>query len=143
MSICWVVRHGQSLVGADTDSVAVLGKLPFGKLLRCEVKEPRNAGHHRLFWATCQRIADAIGSNADTVCDVLKVETNHCTWVKTKTHGRIPFPKSISFAKMDQQAFETFWESCLNVIFNEWGIERGDILAAVADILTPTEDRAA
>lgn len=134
-------RVGNSLVPDSQESIEQISKFPFGKILRAEVKRDRSGPHHRLFWSMCSRIANAIGSDVDAVSNVLKVATGHCTWIQTKSHGRIPLPNSISFKSMDQIAFKAFFEKCLDTIYSEWSIERPDILAVVADLITPTEYR--
>lgn len=134
MASFWAMRNGNSLRAFGAESDSVLGKLPFNKVVYVEVKQPRNGKHHRLYWTLCQRIADAIGSEAETVSDVLKIRTGHCNNVQTK-RGVLQLPKSISFAAMDQTKFSEFFEQCLTVIYGEWGIARPDILEVMKDLL--------
>src|SRR5690242_14718335 len=94
----WLKRVGVALVPDGDESIAAFVKIPFGKSLHAEIKQPRNIQHHKLFWSVVHRVADGIGSEPDNVCDILKVATGHCTMVKTKSYGTIPLPKSISFA---------------------------------------------
>lgn len=134
-------RVGIALHPDGQEALEEISKLPFGKPLRAEVKRDRSGPHHRLFWALCSRIGNAVGSDSEAVANVLKVSTGHCTWVQTKSHGRIPLPKSISFREMDQIAFRDFFDKCLDTIYAEWGVERTDILAAIEDLVMPTEVR--
>lgn len=136
--IIWAVREGMGLRPWGTESASLLGKVPFNKPLQVEVKQPRNSKHSALYWVLCHRIADAIGCEADDISHILKVRTGHVRHVKTK-RGVEEVPQSISFAKMDQQAFRAFWDKCLVVIETEIGIARPDILEAVKDILEDTE----
>lgn len=129
----WLKRVGVALLPDGDESIAAFSKIPFNKPLRAEVKQPRNVQHHKLFWSIVHRVADGIGSEPENVCDVLKIATGHCTTVKTKTHGTLSLPKSISFAKMDQTAFSEFFEKCLVVIFQEWGIDRSAFADLIAD----------
>lgn len=129
----WLKRVGVALLPDGDESIAVFSKIPFNKSLYAEVKQPRNGAHHRLFWAVVQRIANGIGKSADEVCDVLKIGTGHCTYVQTKSYGRLALPKSISFAAMDQTAFSEFFEKALVVIFEEWGIDRSAFQDLIAD----------
>lgn len=137
----YLKRAGNVLVPDGQEAIDEVSKLPFGKSLRAEVKRDRSGPHHRLFFALCSRIASAVGSETDTVVDLLKVSTGHCTWVQTKSHGRIPIPKSIAFKNMDQLSFRAFFDKCLDTIYAEWSIERPDVLAVLSDIMTPTEQR--
>lgn len=124
MTVLWLRRAGNALYPDGDESVAEFSKLRFGKPLHCEVKQPRNGAHHRLFWAICARVANGIGADSENVSDVLKIASGHYTLVKSKSLGEVKLPKSISFAAMDQTDFAQFFERCLVVIFEEWGIDR-------------------
>jgi hypothetical protein len=130
-----MVRKGNSLVPWGAESDGVLSKMAFGKPLHVDVKQPRNSKHSALYWVLCHRIADAIGSESEAVSDLLKIETGHFTIIKSKKHGELKLPRSISFAKFGQEQFGEFFERCLTVISAEWGIARPDVLAAVSDII--------
>lgn len=138
----YAMREGNSLVPADAESAAVLSKFRMGKIIRVEAKQSRSGPRHRLFWVLCTRIANAVDADVDTVADTLKIETGHCTMVRTKTHGVIPLPRSISYAKMDDAQHKDFLERCIKAIYENWAISRPDILREISDILTPTELRA-
>lgn len=137
----YLKRVGNSLVPDGQEAIEAISKLPFGKPLRADVKRDRSGPHHRLFYALASRIASAVGTETETVVDLLKVSTGHCTWVQTKSHGRIPIPKSISFRAMDQLQFRAFFDACLDTVYREWAIERLDVLAVLSDLITPTEQR--
>lgn len=117
------------------ESAAAFGKLPFGKTVRVEVKQPRNGKFHRKYWLLCARIGDAVGVDSENVSDLLKIETGHCTIVKSKTYGELRLPRSISYAAMDNAAFSEFWDKCVQVICSTWGIARADALEAVKDLI--------
>lgn len=134
MSDFFAMREGMNLRPYGAESAAVLAKLPLTKMLHVEVKQPRNGKHLRLYWTLCKRIGDALGMADEDISDVLKLRTGHVREIKTK-HGVERVPKSISFAAMDQTAFSAFWEKCVIVVTQEWGIAREDILACVADLL--------
>lgn len=139
MADLWLIRDGMNLRPFGAESAAVLSKIQFGKVLRAEVKQPRNGAHHRLYWTLCARIAAAVGCDAEHISHILKVRTGHVDIVKTK-RGVEEIPCSISFAKMDQTAFNDFFEKCVNVIYTELGIARSDIIDCVKDLL---EEKAA
>lgn len=137
MTDFWAVRKGDALHITDAESAVVFSKLPFGKPLRVKVQQPRSGPQHRLYWTLVHRIAEAIGAEPENVSDILKIETGHCVTVKSKKHGEVRLPRSISFAAMDQTRFREFFDRCLIVICETWGIERQDILAAVEDLIIP------
>jgi hypothetical protein len=133
-----MLRDGMALRPWGAESGDVISKLPSDKPLEVTIKTKRNARHSALYWVLCHRIAAAIGANdPENVSDVLKIETGYCVTVKSKRYGELKLPRSISFAKMGQAEFAEFFDRCLEVIQNEWGIERPDMLAAVKDILEP------
>lgn len=142
MTIFWVRRVGSVLHPSGNDAIAALSKLPFGRTLKVEVKQPRNGNFHRLYWALCARIGDAVGVDPENISDLLKIETGHCVIVKSKTYGELRLPRSISYAAMDNDAFKTFFDRCVVVVCETWGISKPDVLAAVEDLLDP-EQRAA
>lgn len=141
MTVLWLKRVGNALFPDGDDSSAQFAKLPFGKSLRAEVKLPRNVRHHRLYWGLVHRIAAATGTEPEVISDLLKIETGHCVTIKSKRYGQLHLPQSISFAKMDQSQFRDFFESCVKIIYENWGIERADVLEVVSDLLAPKTEK--
>lgn len=137
METLFVRRVGNALHPDGADCAAVVSKLPFGRAIRVEIKQPRNVRFHRLYWALINRIADAVGADPENVSDLLKIESGYCTLVRSKKYGDIRLPGSISFAKMDEMAFRKFFDCCVQVIHENWAIAVPDILAAVEDLLHP------
>jgi hypothetical protein len=131
MSILFLIRVGNTLHGLGDESVCELLKLPMNKPLRCEVKMPRNPRFHALYFALCARIANGIGSDAETISTVFKYSTGHYDIIRSKKHGELKVPKSISFAKMDNTVFREFFDKCLVAAFSEWGLDA----SAFADLL--------
>lgn len=123
MAELWVRRVGEALWADGNESIAEFAKLPFGKGLRAEIKQPRNPAFHRLYFALCHRIAGGIGSDAETISNVFKFATGHVDTIKTKSYGEVKIPKSISFAKMDGTQFREFFDRCIAVAFSEWGLD--------------------
>lgn len=136
MADLWMVREGLALRPYGAESAAVFGKIGFKQPVYVEVRQPRNGPHHRLFWTMCARIGAAVGCEAEDITYILKKRTGHVRQIRTKS-GVEEIPLSISFAKMDQIAFKAFFDKCLYVIENEFGIVRPDILAALGDLLEP------
>lgn len=137
----WAKRTANVLSPDGDESIVELSKLPFGKPLRVEVKQPRSGPQHRLYWALCQRIGNAVGADPENISDLIKIETGHCEVVKSAKYGEIRLPRSIAYANMDQISFQDFVSKAIDVICNNWGMQRKDVLDACADILTPTDIR--
>ncbi len=133
MTILYLRRVGNALFPDGDESICELLKLPFGKSLKAEIRQPRNPAFHRLYFALCHRIADGIGSDAEAISTVFKYATGHVETVKTKTYGEVKIPKSISFAKLDNTGFREFFNKCTAVAFTEWGLDA----SAFSDLLDP------
>lgn len=139
MTQLWCRRIGLTLIPDGNESLAELEKLPKNKTLKVEVRQERNLQHHKLYWALCHRIGDALGIEPEAISDILKIATNHCIAVKTTTYGELKLPKSISFAAMDQNQFREFFNRCVDVIELEWCIARKDLKDAIKDLLKDSE----
>jgi len=122
MTILFVQRVGHGLFPDGDESIAAFEKIPAGKPIRCEVKQPRNVRFHRLYFALCQRIGDGVGLTSENVSDLFKIATGHVTKIKTK-RGIIEVPKSIAFNNLDDLGFREFFNNCMRVAFEEWGLE--------------------
>ncbi len=137
MTVLYLRRVGYTLHGDGEESVCQIGKLALGKTLRAEVKQPRNAAFHRLFFALCHRIGDGIGQDAEAIATVFKLAAGHYDIIRTKSYGDVKVPKSISFAKMDETSFREFFEECIRVAFAEWRLDPMEF----SDLLDPKTER--
>lgn len=132
----FAIRKGDALWPADDESVAEFAKLPQDKPLQVEAKQPRNIKHHRLYWKLCARIGHGIGRDAEYIDRAFKIETGHVDVFSYGGKAHL-VPRSISFDKMDQLAFSQFFESCVQVAYNVWGVDP----ASVADLLVKEESQ--
>lgn len=140
MAKLFLKRVGFYLVPDGDESVSALAGLPFGKSFMAEVKQPRNVQHHRLFFAICKRIGDGIGRDAEQIVTIFKLATGHYETIRSKNHGELRIPKSIAFGNMSQDDFRIFFDRCVVVALEEWGIEP----EALADLIdSKTERRSA
>lgn len=113
------LRTMTGLIPEGDEANRILKGVKIGHPVMVEISRPRNINHHRLYWAMVSKIANAIDVEPENISDVLKLKTGHFVTVNTKS-GPLQFPRSISFAKMDQAAFNTFFERCCKVIAEEW-----------------------
>lgn len=132
MAVIFVKRVGSALLPDGDESIATLDKLPFDRLLKAEVTEPRNIRFHNLFFKLCSRIGSGIGRDAAWVANALKIETG---WTDVFEYGgKVHIvPRSIAFHKMDNLQFKEWFEQCVDVIYRVWGVDP----ASVADLLVP------
>lgn len=135
MSVLWAERWGMTLRPVGAVSSTALAKLPMGRELRVEVRRPRNPRFLRLYWEICERVADAVGTEADVISDLLKIETGHFFLVRSNRYGDLRIAKSIAFAAMDETAFREFFDACVVAISANWGATKPEVVAAVEDLL--------
>jgi len=124
MGALFVKSDGRALYPHSRAAALELEKLARGVPLKIEPKQPRNGKQHRLFWAFASYVADAMNDGptnwqwtAEDVVTHLKLATGHVTTMKLSKRDRerlgVEFaavPASISFAKMDGQAFAEFMD---------------------------------
>lgn len=113
------MRGVAGLVPDDDNAREALQGVPIGALVACEVSRPRNLRHHRLFWKLCSSIGEAVGVHREAVANVIKIRTGHTMTVKT-AKGWHEFPKSISWAKMDQGQFSAFFNDACAIVCSEF-----------------------
>ena len=125
MTIFFAKSTGDKLIPNSRAAAMALEALPRGVALKIEATQPRNGKQHRLFWAFCALVADALNSgptpvawDSDRVATLLKLATGHVETVKlsAKDAHRLgveyaALPKSISFAAMDGDAFGKFMDA--------------------------------
>lgn len=111
-------KHHGALRPENAAAVAAVEKIANGATVKVSISQPRNMKHHRLFWALMRLVWENQEhyENVDHMVVALKVALGHCDTVITKDGGTAYIPKSISFAKMDQTAFNEFWDRCLHLI---------------------------
>ena len=116
----FAIKTDFGLAPADDATREAWARVKAGSLCQVDVKRPRNIRRHRLFFALCNHIADALGNvTANEIADVLKIETGHCRILRGKTQEwRVP--QSISFDKMDEDDFRAFLDRAVAVISEQW-----------------------
>jgi hypothetical protein len=132
----WLKRVGNALYPDGDESIVALENLPFDKALKAEITQPRNLQHHKLFFALCARIGKGIGKETEWVEKAFKAELGH---VDIFNYGGKPHLalRSIAFHKMDQIAFNSFFNECVQVAYDQWHIDP----ASIADLLVPEEQQ--
>lgn len=126
-----VVRTQWGLKPAHESDLELLRKIPIGEERAVEITMPRNLKFHRKFFGLLSIVFDnmqtpaifktATGQEIEirSVDDLLwhiKMQLGHYEQ-KMTLGGKIIFEaKSISFAKMDNVAFEKFYNSAIDVI---------------------------
>lgn len=123
----YLTRTINGLVASDDAGVASLRKIKLGKVVRVEITTPRNIKHHRKFFALLNTVWQACGQ-WETVEDLLvelKIRLGIVKDVAMRESGEIvKIVGSISFASMDQEAFDRFYEQSIQALcFMAGGID--------------------
>lgn len=116
----FAVKTDFGLSPADDATKVAWSKVKAGSLCQVDVKRPRNIHRHRLYWALCQHVADALGNvTAENVSDVLKLECGHFRTLRGKTQ-EWKVPLSISFDKLDEDGFRDLLDRAIQVVAEQW-----------------------
>jgi len=104
-------------------------KLKLGALFKAKITTaPRNILHHKKFFAILKTVVENCNDfpNTEVLLSYLKIRTGHCYIIKTKKET-YQFPKSINFNKMNQEAFDTFYNKAMIVLSEYLGVSIGDL----------------
>ena len=130
---------GGSLAPVDDAGRATVAKLGKGEIVAITMRRPRNIGHHRKLFALLSLIHENQSRypTVEDLLDAIKVHIGHCTTLKLKDGREVYVPKSISFANMDQSAFEQFWDRIVDVVTTQIipGLSRVDLERELMDLV--------
>ncbi|MGB1216177.1 MAG: hypothetical protein ACPG4X_22650 [Pikeienuella sp.] len=130
-----LIKRGAGLFPASKAAQITFDKIKSGVGLSGDVAQRRNTKFHRLYWAMCTYVAEALNSGPgdaewtqEMVSDRLKVATGRADVIALPRSLQHVYgspvavkPQSISFAKMDDSEFGRFVESCIAYVLTEFG----------------------
>lgn len=121
--------------------------IPLNSEVKAEITRPRHLKHHRKFFALLQVIFPHQTTYATMRAfrAALTCAAGHCETASLGDGRTILIPESISFGKLDQAGFESFYERALDVITTRIlpSIDREDVEREIADVLAGYQDAAA
>ena len=125
-------RKGHALVPDAAIDLPALEAIAEGELVRVEIKQWRNGGRHRAYWAMLQECVDATecAPNALVLHDAVKLAAGCVHLVRLKTGHTVAVPASISFDKMTEAEFITFFRSAEKVLAQDYGFSGQERSAA-------------
>lgn len=128
-------RNG-GLWPTDRVSADVVAKQS-GKDGMWERKEARNVKHHQKYWCLVNLCAEHCDYTPEQISDIFKLRAGITTqsWLRDGTI--VQHPGSIAFAKMDQAAFEEFYERVLDVVAKDIipNVNRADLERELMEFL--------
>jgi len=127
MATAFFRSDGRALWPNSKAAQIALDGMPSNVPLKVSATQPRNIKQHRLFWAFCTLTADAMNDGPagalmqwapEDVVERLKIATGHVELCALPAQDakrlgvtHVARPKSISFAKMDGDAFGKFMDA--------------------------------
>jgi hypothetical protein len=128
-----LLKHPKGfLYPADELEAEKISKLPAGVLVRAEVKQVRNPGFHRKFYALCRVGFDAfevpqgteykgyeVQKDFETFREDVTIAAGFCT-VTYRINGDVRVrAKSIKFGRMKQDEFERLYSQVADVLLQK------------------------
>ena len=110
----------------------MLSQVPQGAVLKVSWTRPRSLPHHRLFFALLQKVyknsaAPELCKSFDTFRDLVTIGAGHFEMVRLPERPPFPIAKSISFNKMGQDEFNTFFDAAMAAIERLGLVEQADL----------------
>lgn len=116
MADLYLTRTLQGFSAVDDAGKEILRKIKLGKMVRCEITQPRNIQHHRKFFALLTTVWQAAGdwTTVEDLLVELKIKLGITKDIVIRDSGEIiKIVGSIAFANMDQLEFEKFYERAI------------------------------
>ena len=120
-------------VAFDSD-LEKLKRIKPNEVIEVEIKKKRNIMHHRKSFALFNLVYQNQErySNLEDLRHDITIEAGYYTQHTNLSGDVIKQPKSISFASMDQHAFNEYYDAIIKVIVQYFHFNREDVLNEVA-----------
>lgn len=108
-----------SLVPADDAAKEAIAHLAQGECIAVSFRRPRNIGHHRKFFSLLQLVFEnqELYPTLEHLLTAVKIAAGWYEDAPITVSGMLVYiPRSISFARMDQTAFEKFYGEAIAAI---------------------------
>jgi len=132
-------RHLGALRAADRESEEALATIPHGVVVKAVISQPRNINHHRKYFALLNAVFphQDLYPTMETFAAAMKCACGLGETVKLPDGRTMIVPGSIAFAKMDQAAFDQFYQRAEQVILTRIlpSINKDDLTKEVNDIM--------
>lgn len=137
-------KKGKWLVPAEPQSDEVVAGIKDGEVVSCNIKRPRNINHHRLFFALMNEVYlnQSRYATMDHMLIAIKVAIGH--YDEQNVNGRaVVIPRSISFAKMDQNEFRNFYDKVVEMVVTKLlpNTTKEDLERRIMDIIGGNNER--
>ena len=118
-------------------SLDALAGISEGTVLKVQWTQPRNLAHHRWFFAALKLLHQNQEHYAtlDDLRAAVLIRLGHYTEVKLRDGRTAVLPKSISFAKMDQPAFDELSRAFVALIASMLGSMPDEVAREVEEMI--------
>lgn len=137
MTEIMLTKHLGGLRPVDDLGTQYLSRIKHGDVVLCEVKRPRNLGHHRKFFKLMQVVQPNTSyPTVDALVVAMKVYLGHCDTVSLKGGKLAAVPKSIAFHAMNQEAFAQFYDAAVDAVVAHFlpGVAESDLRREVEEL---------
>jgi hypothetical protein len=106
-------RQGNHLVPDMNMDIRALDGIAQGDRVKIEIKEFRNFGRHRAYWAMLHDVIDATDCalTPEKLHDLVKLETGLVDLIALPNGMKVAIPGTISFDKCDESEFVAFFRA--------------------------------
>lgn len=120
------IRKGHALIPAMEFDHAALDSVAEGELVKVDIKQFRNVGRHRAYWATLQNVIDACGLDykSEKLHDLIKLQNGVVDLLTLPSGMTVAIPASISFDKMSEADFQSFFRKAETWLAATYGYVR-------------------
>lgn len=129
-----------ALKPVDELAAEAVRKIGGDEVVTVTIKRTRNVRFHRKFFALMNLVFQNQEHypSLDIMLAAFKVAAGHCFPVIAKGGQTVMVPKSISFSKMDESAFEEFWSASVSIVITRFlpGVKREDLEAEIMTMVS-------
>lgn len=140
-------RDGDGLKPADDIALDAIRKVKHGEVVLVDIKRPRNLRHHRLYfalvtlvWENLPEETAMLYKSPDELHDAIKVMTGLVREVRLPDGRSYIAPGSIAFDKMDQAAFEAFFDGVCEIVSKYFlpGVTSQELVGEIEEMIGAT-----
>ncbi|MCR8492795.1 DUF1367 family protein [Brucella anthropi] len=123
------VRKGNSLVPAMEFDMAALDGVAQGELVNIEIKQFRNTSRLRAYFAILREVINAcdLPYTKEKLHEILKLQNGVIDPVTLPSGLTIAIPGSISFDKMSEAEFQSFFKKAEKWLAETYGYVREEV----------------
>lgn len=123
------VRKGNSLIPAMGYDMAALEGVAQGELVNVEIKQFRNNARLRAYFAMLREVINACGLaySSEKLHDLLKLQNGVIEPVTLPSGLTVALPGSISFEKMSEADFQSFFKKAEKWLAETYGYVREEV----------------